>query len=132
MLQNIDLVEFGVNSISKRHNVLCVQVGVIPKGAESEKKYEITLDDFRAAAVLMCSYKDCCKPGCEICCIVMKVLSKDNVMAFILSRKFQNGALLVETAMRNNFKGWGNFSNKALGIPSNVCFPHGTGMMPYF
>ena len=57
--KNIELVEFGVNSIPKRNNVFCL--GVIPKGTESENNYEITWDDFRAAAVLMCSCKDCCK-----------------------------------------------------------------------
>ena len=54
--KSVDLVELGVNSIPKRNNVLCL--GVIPKGTKSEKKYKITWDDFRAAAVLMASYKD--------------------------------------------------------------------------
>ncbi len=54
---------------------------------------------FRAAAVLLTSYKDCGKPGCEICCMVMDVLSADNMTAYFRSRKFQNGELLVETAM---------------------------------
>jgi hypothetical protein len=58
--KNIDLVEFGVNAIPKHNNVLCL--GVIQKGAESEKNYGITWDDFCTAAVIMCSYKDCCKP----------------------------------------------------------------------
>ncbi len=34
--------------------------------------------------------------------------------------------------MCDNFKGWCNFSNNALGIHSNVYFPYGTSMMPYF
>jgi hypothetical protein len=128
--KNIDLVEFGVNSIPKHNNVLCL--GVIPKGTESEKIYQITWDDFRTAAVLMCSYKDCGKPGCEICGTVMEVLSADEVKAYTRGKKFREGQLPVETAMCDNFKGWGNFSNNALGIPSNVCFPHGTGEIPYF
>jgi hypothetical protein len=128
--KNIDLFEIGVNSIAKRNNILCL--GVIIKGTKSEKNYEIILDDFRAAAVLMCSYKDCGKPCCVICGTTMEVLSADNVKAYISSQKFRNGALSVETAMCHNFKGWGNFSNNVLGIPSNVCFPHGTGMILYF
>ncbi len=38
--KNIDLVEFGVNSIPKLNNVLCLRV--IPKGTESEIDNEIT------------------------------------------------------------------------------------------
>lgn len=49
--KSIDLVEFGVNSIPKQNNVLCL--GVIPKGTESETNYKITWDDFREAAVFV-------------------------------------------------------------------------------
>ena len=56
----------------------------------------------------------------------------DDVEAYTRGKKFREGQLPVETAMCDNFKGWGNFSNNALGIPSNVCFPHGTGEIPYF
>ncbi len=52
--KNIDLVEFSVESIPKYNNVLFL--GVIPKGTGSEKIYVITWDDFRTAAVFMCSY----------------------------------------------------------------------------
>ncbi len=128
--KNIDFVEFSVNSIPKRNNVLCL--GVILKGTESEKNYEITWDDFRTAAVLMCSYKDCGKPGCPICGTTMEILSAEDVQKYTRSKKFQDGQLLLETAMCNNFKGWGIFSHNALGIPSNVCFPHATGKLPYF
>ena len=62
----------------------------------------------------------------------MEVLSADDVKAYTHSKKFREGQLPVETAMCDNFKGWGNFSHNALGIPSNVCFPHGTGNIPYF
>jgi hypothetical protein len=118
-----------MNSIPKRNNVLCL--GVIPKGTKSEIIYEITWDDFCTAAVLMRSYKDCGKPGCVISCTIMEDLLVDNVKAYIHSKKFRNGELSVETAMCDNFQGCGNFSNNALDIPSNVCFPHGTGMIPH-
>ena len=58
--KNIDLVEFGVNSIPKHNKILCL--GVSPKGTDSEQIYQITWDDFRTAAVLICCYKDCSKP----------------------------------------------------------------------
>ncbi len=85
--KHIDLVEFVVNSIPKHNNVLCL--GVIPKGTESKKIYEITSDDFRTAAVLMCSYKDCCKPGCPICGTIMEVLSAEDVQKYTSSKKFR-------------------------------------------
>jgi hypothetical protein len=128
--KNIDLVEFDVNSIPNHNNVLCL--GVIQKGTESEKLYEITWDDFRTAAVLMCSYKDCDKPGCPICGTVMEVLSAEDVQKYVRSKKIRDGQLPVETGMCDNFKGWSKFSHNALGIPYNVCFPHGTGKLPYF
>ncbi len=68
----------------------------------------------------------------EMCGTIMEVLSADDVKGYTRSKKFREGQLPVETAMCDNFKGWGNFSNKALGIPSNVCFPHGTGRILYF
>jgi hypothetical protein len=59
--KSIDLVEFGVNSIPKQNNVLCL--GVIPKGTESEKIYKITWDDFREAAVLLSSTSIAVRPS---------------------------------------------------------------------
>ncbi len=64
--------------------------------------------------------------------MVMEVLWEDNVKAYISSRMFKDGSLPLETVMCYNFKGGGNFSNNALGIPSNACLLHGTGMIPYF
>ncbi len=67
--KSIDLVEFNINSIPKHNNVLCL--GVIPKGTESETIYQITWDDSRAAAILLCTYEhrgkqDCeCNPACR-------------------------------------------------------------------
>ncbi len=105
--KNIDLVEFGVNSIPKHNNVLCL--GMIPKGTkstESKNIYAVTWDDFCTAAVLMCSYKDCSKRGCVTCGTVMEVLLADDVQAYISSKKFREGQLPVETTMCDNFKGW--------------------------
>ncbi len=62
----------------------------------------------------------------------MEVLSQENVKNYILSLQFRDGQLPVETAMCDNFKGWGNFSNNALSIHFNVCFLHGTSVMPFF
>ncbi len=101
--KHIDLVEFGVNSFPKRNNVICLWV--IPKGTESETIYQITWDDFCAAAALMCTYTHLGKPGCECCEMVVEVLCEDNVKKYIHSWKFCNGQPPVETAINDNFKG---------------------------
>jgi hypothetical protein len=61
----------------------------------------------------------------------MEVLSQDEVLNYIRSRKFRDGQVLVETAICDNLKGWSNFSDNVCS-PSNVCLPRATGMMPYF
>jgi hypothetical protein len=61
----------------------------------------------------------------------MEVLLAEGVQKYTSSKKFRDGQLPVETAMCDNFKGWEFFSHNALGIPSNVCFPHGTGKISY-
>ena len=60
------------------------------------------------------------------------MLSDSEVQAYIGGTKFLAGKLSVETAMCVNFNGWGKFSNSALRIHSNVCFPHGSGILHYF
>ena len=125
---SIDLVEFGLNSIPKQNNVLCL--AIVPNGTESEKIYQITWDDLRAAAVLLCSYKDCCVGGCD-CGKIMELLSYSEVLAYIRSAKFLTEQLSSETAMWQ-LQGMGNFSKNALGINSNVCFPHATSILHYF
>ena len=123
--KSVDLIEFSVTSIPKQNNILCL--GVIPKGTESEKKYMITWHDFRAAAVLMTSYKDCGKEGCRCCQRVMQLLGNAEVQDYLGSDGYQAGKVPVETAMCDNFKGWGNFAINELGIVSNFCLPHASG-----
>ena len=83
-----------MNYILKRNNVLCL--GVIPKGTKSEKNYKIT---FRAAAVLMASYKHCSKEGCECCDRVMQLISNQEVQLYLHISQFLAGKLHAETAM---------------------------------
>jgi hypothetical protein len=129
--KSVDLVEFSVTSIPKQNNILCL--GVIPKGTESKIIYKITWHDFRSAAVELGTYKDCGKSGCITCQMVMQLLGDGNVVAEMAKKTWkEEGKLPVETAMCDNFKGWGNFSEEELGIVSNVCFPHGTGNVHYF
>ena len=57
----------------------------------------------------------------------MELISHSQIQAFLRSARFRKSELPVETAMCDNFKGWGNFSETAFEIDSNVCFPHATG-----
>ena len=75
----------------------------------------------------MTSYKDCGKEGCECCQRVMQLLGNAEIEDYLRSDEFREEKVSVETAMCDNFQGWGNFAINELGIVSNVCFPHGTG-----
>ena len=98
---SVDLLQFGINSIPHRNHVL--SLAIIPKSTESETVYQITWDDLRGAGSIAVDHEG------------------------LRSARFSRAELPVETAMCDNFKGWGNFSETALGIESNVCFPHATG-----
>ena len=129
--KSVDLVEFSVTSIPKQNNILCL--GVIPKGTESETLCRITWNDFRVAAIELANYKDCGKQGCFTCQMVMPLLAHPNVVEEMATKAWKEEEKLpVETAMCDNFKGWGNFSINELGIVSNDCLPHGTGKVHYF
>ena len=100
--KSIDLVEFSVTSIPRQNNILCL--GVIPKGTKSSKIYKITWNDFRAAALLMTTYKECGEEGCECCGRVIQLLGNKEVQEYLESDDFKSGKVPVETAMCNNFK----------------------------
>ena len=118
-------MEFGVNSIPCTNNNLCLSL--IPKGTESETVYSMTWDELRAATILLCSVKPSRDDNCDMCKKISELLSDSNVADYMRSAKFRAGQLPVQTAMCDNFKGWGNFANFSLGIVANVCKPHATG-----
>ncbi len=51
---------------------------------------------------------------------------------YVKSQKCKECILPVQTAMCDNFKGWGNFAENFLGITSNVCILHATGNVQLF
>ena len=59
--------------------------------------------------------------------MVMELLDDEEVQIYVKTKEFREGKVPVETAMCDNFKGWGNFSIKELGIVSNVCLPRASG-----
>jgi hypothetical protein len=124
---SIDVLEFGVNSIPKRNNVLCL--AIIPKSTESEKVYTITWDDLREGVLTALTYKHCGDAECSCCGLVMELIRHVEVQKFLRSQRFRRRELPVETSMCDNFKGWGNFSENVLGIDANICLPHATGTL---
>ena len=59
--------------------------------------------------------------------MVMELLDDAEVQRYFKSDKFKDGKLPVDTAMCDNFKGWGNFALHELGLKTNVCHPHASG-----
>ena len=49
------------------------------------------------------------------------------VSGYLRTQKFADCKLPVTTAMYDNFKGWGNFSETNLGLKANICLAHVTG-----
>ena len=63
--------------------------------------------------------------------MVMQTLTHEAVEEYLAGITFREGKVPVETAMCDNFKGWGSFLINELGIVSNVCLPHDTGKVHY-
>jgi len=119
---DIDLLELSVTSMPCQNNVLCIST--IPHATESEKSYKITWDDLRLAVKLIFSIELC---ECEICATIAELTRNPEVVEFTKTDTYAADKLPVDTAMCDNFKGWGNFALHSLGIPTNLCHPHATG-----
>jgi hypothetical protein len=122
---SVDLLQFGVNSIPHKNHVLCL--AIIPSKSESEPVYGMTWDDLRHAVLDLFTYNKCDVPDCPTCGPIMELISHKEVQAYLLSKRFRDQQLPVESAMSDNFRGWGNFADSTLGVDSGVCFPHATG-----
>jgi hypothetical protein len=66
---SVDSVEFGVDSILQKDCVLCLSI--ISKATESEKIYQITIGEVRAAVLLLLSMIGCNVAGCVCYCKIM-------------------------------------------------------------
>jgi hypothetical protein len=76
------------------------------------------------AIILLKHYRS---PDCLICIKLQLLLADENVRKYLRSDEFRDGRVPVQTAMCDNFQGWGNFSRNVFGIDSNVCKPHAIG-----
>jgi hypothetical protein len=65
---------------------------------------------------------------CECCTRIRELLAEKNIVEkMIESKKFKAQKLPVQTAMCDNFQGFGNFCRAELGIYPILCKPHATG-----
>jgi hypothetical protein len=103
--RSVDLLEFSVTSIPCKDLVLCLSI--IPKATESQKVYTITYTDLRTAMNLLCQVRPCLNSDCDCCSKIRELLSAQNVVEYIGSAKFRARKLPVETAMCDNFQGFG-------------------------
>ncbi len=124
---SVDLVEFWIKSVPCRNNVLCLSL--IPKATENEKIYQITYDDLRGAAILLCSVQPCRDCNCKCCSKISELFANPAVVEFIGSDEFPRSQLSVQTAMCDNFKGcqWCKFAKIYLGVAASLCKQHATG-----
>ena len=126
---SLDFLEFGVNSIPCKNNILCL--ALIPQATESEATYTLTYDDLRCCVATLCTVKACGVEQCDFCSKLEELLADDNVKKYMAGKVYRDQKLPVDTAMCDNFTGWGNFCRNVLGIEPNVCKPHGTGNASY-
>ena len=104
---------------------------IIPATTESEQVYTVVYNELRKAVCLVPSIKHCGDEDCVSCGVVERLLAYADVSTFVKSPKFAECSLPVETAMCDNFKGWGNFAENVLGIKSNICHTHATGNVQF-
>jgi hypothetical protein len=128
--KSVDLLAFSVTSIPKRNNTLCLCI--IPTATESERAYACAYEELCKAVCLLPSIKHCSKEDCHICGMLAQLLEDSHVSEFVRSPKFGECKLPVQTAMCDNFKGWGNFAEKSLGLTANICHTHATGNVSGF
>ena len=64
---------------------------------------------------------------CECCTRIRELLAEKNIVEYIESEEFKAQRLPVQTAMCDNFQGFGNFCRAELGIYPILCKPHATG-----
>ncbi len=134
-LADIDLFEMFVTSMPCQNNTLCI--AIIPRKTKPETTYKITLDDLSKAVCKVPTMVNfgsadckCCKT-ISICCVIQMSSNSCNPR----DSETSSCLLLVDSwhclAMCYNFVELGNFAEKCLGIPINVCMPHGTGNCLY-
>jgi hypothetical protein len=128
--KSVDLLAFSVTSIPKRNNTLCLCI--ILSTTESEQAYTVDYNELRKAMCVVSSIKPCDDEDCVSCGIITALLADADVAAYVKSQESKECILLVQTAMCDNFKGWGNFAGNILDITSNVCISHATGNVQFF
>jgi hypothetical protein len=128
--KSVDLVAFSVTSMPKRNNTMCLCI--IPSTTESEQMYKVVYNELRKAVCLLPSIRHCGEEDCVSCNIITDLMADAEVSEYLRSQKFADCKLPVTTAMCDNFKGWGNFSETNLGLKANICLAHVVGNIRQF
>jgi hypothetical protein len=123
--RSVDLLSLSVTSIPKRTNTLCLCI--IPHTTESEQAFTVVYNELRKAVCLVPSINTCDDASCQSCSIIRELLADAEVRKYIETQKFKDCILPVDTAMCDNFVGWGNFAENILGVIANICHTHATG-----
>jgi hypothetical protein len=76
--------------------------------------------------------KPCDDKDYDLCRIITALLADADVAAYVKSPECKDCILPVQTAMCDNFKGWGNFAENFLVMKSNVCPSQETGNVQLF
>ena len=89
--------------------------------------YKVVYNELRKAVCLLPSIRHCGEEDCVSCNIITDLMADAEVSEYLMSPTFADCKLPVTTAMCDNFKGWGNFSETNLGLKANICLAHVTG-----
>ena len=92
----------------------------------------VVYHEVRKAVGLVSSINTCDEASCETCSIMRELLADVEMRKYIDSQKYKDCILPVDTAMCDNFVGWGNFAENVLGITANICHAHATGNVQDF
>jgi hypothetical protein len=117
--KRVDLLAFSVTSIPKSNNTL--YLCIIPSTTESEQEYTVVYTELRKAVCLVPSIKPCDHEDCVSWRIITTLLADADVAAYVKSQECKECILPVQTAMCDNFKGWGNL--RRMSWASNQCMP---------
>ncbi len=75
----------------------------------------------------ICKVRQCMNSDCECCTWIRELLVEKNIVEYIADKEFKAQKLPVQTAMCDNFQGFGNFCCAELGIDPILCKPQATG-----
>jgi hypothetical protein len=124
------MIGLCVNSVGNHNYPLCWSI--IPHQSEGELTYTGTFLQLQEAVVLAEDLHTCSNASCHFCNTYDMLLRNANVDKFFKSDRFTKlRQIPVDTAQCDQLTGWGNFTREVLGIDSNTCCCHLTGIYEF-